>query len=308
MVAVGNKLCYSKSWKTFHDFLIAYLGEVFGKDWGNAELKKHPEEAHPLVQWYRDLCEFQRQHFEEQGKIHSPVASGPVMAYLWLAYDLYTLAHQSLLQARLVKRLKVKRQFQGVRYETSVAAAYVRAGFDVVLEDETDTETSHCEFNATHRETGQKYSIEAKSRHRAGLLGQSGLPQPLEEIKAEVYSLLQKALSKKASFERIVFVDVNVPPEEGSVFESGWFKRVADQVNLLEQEEVVWPPAFVFFTNHPYHYVGNDQAEPGRSVIFSAISMPEFKEPNPNTLMRYPAIKQLFDSIIDHTQIPHEFE
>ncbi len=312
-VGVGSRLYYAKDWKTFHDFLISYIATVLGGEWGNAELKKPFEERHPVPQWYHQLCELQAKHADQlgDGKIHSVKATGPVMAYLALAYDLYTLEHHALLQQKLVNRLKLKDQFQGARYETYVAAASVRAGFDVELEDEGDRATTHCEFTATHRATGAKYSVEAKSRHRHGFIGQPGTPKPLSEIDADVSTLLAKALRKQADHERVVFIDVNVPPQEGSVIEAEWFKKVASQVRRLEEtqrRDDPWPAAFVFFTNHPYHYVGSDVPEPGRSTIFSAINMPDFRQPDLGIVARkYPAIKDLFDSVVRHTEVPHEF-
>ena len=202
-----------------------------GKEWGNAEITKPFEDRHPVLQWYQQLCDFQIKHSEHKdGEIHTEIASGPVMAYLWLAYDLYTLDHHSLLQKKLINRLKVRDQFQGARYETSVAAAFIRAGFEIDLEDEGDRGKTHCEFNAKHKETGLKYSIEAKSRHRPGLLGQTGPPQPLNEIEADILKLLAKALRKEADHERILFIDVNVPPHEGALFEAEWFKKVSLQL------------------------------------------------------------------------------
>jgi len=310
-VAVGNRLHYSKSWKTFHDFLWEYIAAVVTKEWGDAELKKPFAERHPIAQWYHHLCDFQRMAArEEPGGIYSAIATGSVMAYTALAYDLYTLAHHTLLQAKLVRRLQNRDQFQGARYEIYVSAAFVRAGFDVKLEDESDSTTTHCEFTATHQATGLYYSVEAKSRHRPGFLGQPGTPQPLEEIETDVYRLLQKALRKQAAYDRIIFIDVNVPPQVGTIFETDWFRKVATQIMRLEESQSAanpWPPAFVFFTNHPYHYVGNDQTEPGKSSIFTAINMPDFKQPNPAVLGKYPAIAQLLDSVINHTVVPHEF-
>lgn len=319
VVAVGSKLMWAKEWKTFHDFLFTYIAGVLSKEWGDAEVKKPYEERHPILQWYHQLCEFQRVHAKpEGGEIYTAVASGPVIAYLSLAYDLYTLEHHSLLQEKLVQRLKNKDQFQGARYEVFAAAAFIRAGFDVRLEDETDSETSHCEFVASYKETGANYSVEAKSRHREGYLGKRGRPRLLEEIKADVYALLQRSLRKRADHERIVFIDVNVPPEDGGPFETDWFKRVADQLRRLEetQGDKPYPPAFVFFTNHPYHYVGNDRPEPGRTTIFTAINMPEFKEKRSATAeeateriaQKHPAIMVLYRSVTMHTEVPHSLE
>lgn len=310
-VAVGSKLHYAKDWKTFHDFLVDYIKGVLDGEWGKAELQKPFEERHPALQWYHQVCEFQRRMIEEPGQVYSAIATGPVMAYNALAYDLYTLAHHSLLHQKLVKRLKVKDQFQGARYETYVAAAFVRAGFDVILEDESNTAETHCEFVAVHMQTGLRYSIEAKSRHRHGYLGQPGQQQPLEEIEGDVYRLLQKALSKKADHERIIFIDVNVPPHTGNLFEAEWLQKVAEQLKRLEDTqspENPWPAGFVFFTNHPYHYVGSDAPEPGRTTIFTTVNMGDFKQPNAHQMLRnYPAIDQLLDSVLNHTKIPHEF-
>jgi len=247
---------------------------------------------------------------EKPGEIYSGIATGPVMAYTALAYDLYTLDHHTLLQDKLVKRLRIKDQFQGARYETYVSAAFIRAGFDVVLEDENNPAQTHCEFIASHQATGLQYSVEAKSRHRAGFLGQTGTPKPLEEIEADVYKLLQQALAKKAEHERIIFIDVNVPPEGSTAFEMKWFKKVAAQLVRLEESqnaENPWPSAFVFFTNHPYHYVGNEQPEPGRTAVLGTINLPDFKQPHLAAFGKYPAITQLFESIMNHTVIPKDF-
>lgn len=318
-VAVGNKLYYAKDWRTFHDFLPNYIASVLTREWGNAEIKKPFDERHPILQWYHLLCDFQRQHIEKEGEIYVATMTGPVKAYMALAYDLYTLAHHSLLQERLIKRLKVKAQFQGARYETYVAAAFVRAGFDVTLEDETDSATSHCEFNATHRGTGTRYSVEAKSRHRAGMLGQTGEPKPSSEIDADVYVLLQRSLKKQAEHERIVCIDVNVPPVPDNAVQ-GLMKRVGEQLRRLEDSQRVddpWPRAFVLFTNHPYHYVGNDTPEPARTTLFSAINNPDWKDPADGTdaaghgaklAARYPALRDLVDSVMNHTEIPHDFD
>jgi hypothetical protein len=61
--------------------------------------------------------------------------------------------------------------------------------------------------------------MEAKSRHRARFLGQAGKHHPVEENEVDVYRLLQRAPARKAIHERVLFIDVNVPPHVGSIFE-----------------------------------------------------------------------------------------
>jgi hypothetical protein len=319
LVAVGNQLMGSKKWKTFHDFLFWYIGHALGESWCSAEIKRPYDQRHPILQWYHQLLEFQKIHAKPGGEVHEAIATGPVMAYLGLAYDLYTLDHHTLLQKRLVHRIKDKDQFQGARYEIFVAAAFIRVGFGVTLEDESDTATSHCEFVARHKKkTETAFSVEAKSRHRPGYLGRPGNPKPLGDIKAEVYALLERALAKRADHDRIIFIDVNVPPEDGALFESDWFQRVGEQLRLLEQSQgdKPYPPAFIFFTNLPYHYVGNDCPEPGRRVLFTALNIPEFRpeasltpeELSQRIAQKHPVVVSLYDSVTTHTQVPHSFD
>lgn len=308
VVAVGSRIFYSPKWKTFHDFLVNYLASALGKDWGEVEIKKALVDRHPIVQWYHHLCLHQQQVVKESGKIHVATATAPVMAYMSLGYDLYTLEHHALLQERLIGRLKHVDQFQGARYETYVAATFVRAGFDVVLEDETDRETSHCEFAATHEKLNERYSVEAKSRHRPGYLGQRGDPQPHDEIKADVAGLLRRALKKRADHQRIVFLDVNLPPIDKARLETDFLddiKRVIDPFKSTGQ----YPPALVFLTNHPYHYVDIAGHDPGHTAVFTGINMPCFEaESMGDPFKNYPAIAELWNSVLNHTNIQDNFD
>lgn len=59
-VAVGKELRWNKNWRTFTDFLFDYIKILLTPEWGNAELKKSDSERHPLISWYRLLCEVQK--------------------------------------------------------------------------------------------------------------------------------------------------------------------------------------------------------------------------------------------------------
>lgn len=311
IVISGNRLNYSKKWKTFHDFLLDYLRMTLGNEWGAEELEKEPSERHPVIQWYITLCDFQRRNVKKEGEIYTGICTGTVAAYLSLAYDLYLLKHHALLQKRLVNRLKIKDQFQGARYEAYVTSIFIKAGFDIDFEDESDRSISHCEFKAIHKSTGQKYSIEAKSRHRLGLLGQPGRPKKPEEIRLRVGRLLRSALAKHAANTRMIFIDINMPPEEVGPFSTTWFKPLMEEIKKVEGGKInsqQVPSAYLAITNHPYHYAGNDKPDPRKNYLLTAINRPEFKKKPDGTVGPIDSvISNLWDSMNKHTEIPHEF-
>ncbi len=163
MVAVGNTVHFSKTWKTFPDFLSDYIKTKMGPEWGNAEIAKPLAERHPLMQWYDAYCRYQRETIKNPGEVSSAVITGVVACYLGLAYALYLLAHNVELQDRLIKRLRNVGNFQGAYYELMVASILIRAGFKLTLEDEADPATKHCEFAAVSK-SGKHYWVEAKMR------------------------------------------------------------------------------------------------------------------------------------------------
>ena len=89
-----------------------------------------------------------------------------MLGYFTFAYDLFTVQDNGRLDARLIERLKNCDQFQGARHELFAEATCLRAGFSIEHEDETDGLTRHAEFTATHKASGQRVSVEAKSKHR----------------------------------------------------------------------------------------------------------------------------------------------
>lgn len=220
IVTAGNTVYWGKNWKSFTDFLLYYIKATLGTEWGNAELAKPKEERHPILQWYEALCQLQRRDKEEtepnEHGLYSTVLDGPSRAYLLLAYELYVVRNHAELQESLVRRLKHADQFQGARYELFVIATMIRAGFTVRLEDESDVSRKHPELVAIHRPTGEEVAVEAKSRHRPGVLGRPGEPPTLPGFRAGLRSLVRDAIRKKPSRPYVIFVDANMPPEVAS--------------------------------------------------------------------------------------------
>lgn len=305
-VAVGKQLHWSDKWKTFHDFLGDYIKLCFGKEWWFKELNKNPGERHPILKWSQLVWEYLTKHSEIAEKIHTAPMTGALQAYYGLAYNLYLLAHNVELQSKLITRLKNHDQFLGAYYETSVASIVIRAGFDLILEDETDISTSHCEFTATYRETAKKFSIEAKARH-----GTQASPR--------VGNQLYRALRKRADHQRVVFIELNVPDKAS---DQGLMRFVQELSRHLRDLEVRLkidgnpaPEAYVLFTNFPYQY-SLESTEFRSFGLAEGFKIPEFNFgltlPNIREALRirekHYEIYQLIKSFQEYSGIPSTFD
>jgi hypothetical protein len=290
VVAVGNTVYWSKNWQTFPDFLNTYIKKVLGSDWGNAELKKPLAERHPIMQWYDAYTRYQHETIKEKGVVASAKITGAVACYLGLAYSLYLIAHNVELQARLVKRLLNREQFQGAYYELIVANTLIRAGFTLELEDETDGEFKHCEFSAVSQTTRKKYWVEAKMRSVSGLMGKTDADgtksdNPLSHLNDHVTA----ALKKPAADDRLIFVDVNAPFEPADGAKPAWVERAEHTlVNYERRHDEA--NAYVIVTNLPFHRMLND--DPVIIAFPLGLGMPEFNRPGLMRLSEAYARKQ----------------
>ena len=280
LVAVGNTLHYSPKWKTFPDFLSDYLKNITTGNWGNAELKKPFEERHPVLQWYDNYCRYQQAHQVAKQEIFSGPATGVVMCYLGLAYNLYLLNHNVDLQKRFIERIKNVDQFQGAYYELIVANTLIRAGFTLELEDETDDSAKHCEFSATSQITGKKYWVEAKMRGVEGVLGKnrnSGVPQSKKDVTSNLTKQLNLALEKPAENERLVFIDVNAPSKnDGKI--PDWINKAIRRLDDKEKNLKGGEQAYIFVTNVPFHY--HLEHAPVESAFYAhGLGMSDFSKP-----------------------------
>lgn len=305
-VAIGKELRWSEKWKTFHDFLFDYIKICLGKEWWFGELAKAPKERHPILIWAELLGKYTTEHFNTSDKIHSAPTTGAIDAYLGLSYNLYLLAHNVELQKSLVGRLKNMDQFLGAYYETFVAAAFIKAGFVLQLEDETDVSMSHCEFTATYKETGNKFSVEAKAR-------KGGNPSP------DIGDQLYRALRKRADHPRVVFIELNSHPRVNRNEVMDFVRQISAHLRKLEKGLSIKgnpaPEAYVFLTNFPYQF--NLEA----TNVFKFAFAEGFKIPEFNSGLSTPNIRealrirkdhyemfQLMKSIREHSEIPSTFD
>jgi hypothetical protein len=267
LVAIRNKLFYKPvaKCKFFTDVLIDYVPTLFGREWFEHEIAKHPDERHPVMQWRVKGMSFMNAQPPLPDGTYEATPTGPLLAYMTFAYDLYVVEHNAGLDARLLERLKRADQFQGARHELFAEATCLRAGFEIEHEDETDCSTRHVEFTATHKSTGQKISVEAKSKHRPGVLGQTGARQPDNALDLPFGKLLNDAVAKNAPHPLVVFLDMNMPfqaaqrflgrrpPQTPHPFIVKTLQRMRksnggkDPINLL------------VMTNHPQHYTKDEE-------------------------------------------------
>ena len=306
VVRVGSTTYHSNTWKTFGDFLFDYIKIVFGSEWGNEELRESYDERHPILQWYELVCKQQQAHAGLPNEIYTMPMTGAAAAYNWLSYNLYLIAHNAKLQETLVARLKEPKQFWGAYYETFVAAAMIKAGFELEFENEADPTNSHCEFTATYPETGVKFSVEAKARG-AG------------KVHADVGKQLGNALRKKAKYKRIVFIDVNVPDKLDEQQVIPYVPELMAGLRRMESslkiKGVPAPAAYVLVTNYPFHYSLREK-DFRWSVVGEGFKISGFKADKQYTGIRealndekeHYEIYKLVDSMRDHYQIPSTFD
>jgi len=314
IVIVGNHECLGK-WKTFPDFLYAYIVDVLGCDWFQFEAAKTSDARHPILKWNERLMALSKVQRAEPGQIMQTRMTGAVNAYLTLAYDLYTLAHNADqthtagIRDRLLHRLKHRDQFVGARYEIRIAAMFLRAGFDLTWEDETDGTSTHCEFTATYPKTGKSFWVECKMRNQSpDAKSQTGF--------GKFVGLVSDALRKETEAERLIFVDINTPAKQrvaGSHYD--WRTAAVSNLRRFECSSPAQglPSALVFITNFPdHHHLDEVVADAG--AILEGFKIHEYRTGQSTTIRqkveqreRYPEIDAFFSSMTEHIEVPSTF-
>jgi hypothetical protein len=295
-------LHFSKQWKTFHDFLKDYPKIVLGKEWWMAEVAKPPQTRHRILTWAVRSYEHAKAHFERHGAGSAQPMTGAIGAYMRFAYDLYGLKHAVNVQKLLIDRIKHPETFPGALYEVRVAAALLRAGYTLQLQDETDRRTTHVEFIATNAESGATYSVEAKRR---------------EGVRMKINRQMYRALSKHSDHPRIVFIDTNDGrPELGrNVSNPVVLVEAEGQLDRYERDPIgkTLPRAYVIATFEPEeHHL--DAVDLPHGMLLWGFQFDDLR-PGPKTLLqqveirrRHAPIFALIESMQKHRQIPATFD
>lgn len=277
--AVGSQLTFRPPTETKHEFFVHVLLHTLGKEWADRQAALPAEERHMIARWVDALSEIRRggaaiDKRQEADGVYTAAATGELLPLICLAYDVYTLRHDGVVAPDdpIVKRLGHPDQFQGARYELAVAAVFARAGYDISWITETDRRLP--EFIARDAASGTEIAVEAKSRHRAGVLGRPGDTRDAEALKVDVGHLLDAALEKEVDGRPFVAcIDLNLP-EAGERSMEEWVRELHDEVlERLGQvsEENPDPFSAVFFTNYSWHWAGDQPAgQAARFVVMPA--------------------------------------
>jgi hypothetical protein len=306
MVAAGGNIYKSVPGETWHGFLYDHLQYNLGTAWFEAEAMKPREERHIIINWFEEIC---RKELGPEGRFTkwSQIEdTGATLAFRSLSYDLVCLLQGGCTADELIRRLKLPDQFEGARYEIWVIASFLRAGYSIEFEDESDRRTTHCEFTATNKAMGQKYSVEAKRRHRQG----AGPEMPLT-TRLDVQGLIAEALRKTAAHERIIFIDINMPPNPGSIVDAPWIKQFQRANSLLALQPFFRNndtyKAHIMITNHPYHYVTSQSPDPKQQFFATSFNYPDLDKDGSIFPKAYPIVFDLMLSISNHFAIPEDF-
>ncbi len=240
VVAVGSSILIG-DWPRFIDFLIGYLPTTLGPGWMQAEHVRPIEDRNPILAWWEQLSKAG----DVPERIHAVAAGGT--ACFRFAYDLYTLEHHGCLEPVLLNRLRQRSQFQGARYELWAAATCVRAGCTVTFEDESDRSTKHCEFTAVHEETGQRLSVEAKSKVRSGVKGAPGERRD-PGGRPRIGRLLNEAAKKPLPNPAVFFVDLTLPAMPALSERDTAMRKIAMSVERTAGEQEPW--SLLVLSNH----------------------------------------------------------
>ncbi|MCD4761094.1 SEC-C domain-containing protein [bacterium] len=276
--AIGSTVYHNRPPnETFHEFIVFILKITLGQKWWEEQLGLPQEKQHFIMQSFQAhnnwKIRMQSSATKIDDNIWAAIPDGWSRGLISLAFDVATLTHAQRLPEHLITRLKTKDQYQGARYEVAVAAMIARLNCKIEFLD-TTTSDKHCEFIATHNESGQVFGVEAKSRHRKGVLHTEGITKDEEKLlKGDVNRIFNESLKQRpAGMPYYIFIDLNSPMTPGKEMqEKPWFKGVQKILSRQGTPTQENPDLFngIFITNFSYHYQSFRKADPGEvlSVI-----------------------------------------
>lgn len=253
-----------------HELIVLAMQWTLGENWFNEQMSKPLEERHIIMKWLYARYVFLTEAMKNGAKLGQYiVATGEVRELVSLAADMYYLQLTRELPKSLVKRLKDYNEFQGARYEIAVAAALVRVGFEIHWTNEIKGQKNH-EFDAVQKYTKEAIAIEAKSRRRTGTLHEKGEMPSFDEIKLDIFSLMNKAMLQNPNNKPFgIFIDINLPRKQNNQSQDKKWKEMLFEKLRLEGARIFGenPPTFLAVTNSAWHYDKDNTTSAGEFFL-----------------------------------------
>jgi hypothetical protein len=132
------------------------------------------------------------------------------------------------------------------------------------------------EFFAERKEPSERLAVEAKSRHRPGILHAPGSPPEAVALKGDVEHLLREGLKQNpGELPFFVFIDLNLPLTPGIPTEQKpWFKDLKEIFDRIKAGSPGQRDTFtgVVFTNFGWHYSRAKGAPGGEYVMVTSFN------------------------------------
>lgn len=240
-----------------HDHALMLFGDALL----DAEEAKPLERRHPALQWMYAYVDHVNKLNAEGNTAPAMRQIGAGAAWTRFSYDLFTIKDNATLESVLKKRLLNPATFQAARHELWVAALCLAAGFELQFENEADNSSTHPEFIGTDKFSKARIAVEAKSRHRKGVLGFAGGKDVDPGESVGIRDMVLAAFKKSADVPLYVFIDVNLPPSPDEEIWGKWIEEIELTMKHLQDEGYASPcPAnTIFFSNDPSHYLPDRQ-------------------------------------------------
>lgn len=270
---IGSRLYYRDSIiETFHEFILNVLKETLGMKWGLHQETLDPSQQHYIFKCFKNYASWIKANSSaenKEGYLWAALPDGRTRSLISLAFDIVSLSHASTLPESLLNRLRNYNEYQGVRYEISIASIFARLGYEIEFLNDNEIEGRRCEFYARDPKTGEVIAVEAKSTARDGILHKDGKYDG--EIWANIRRHYRKAMKQNPGDKPfLIFIDINAPQTPGvNPLEKPWIKEVRemhDKIPINSPENLALCSGIVF-TNYSFHYQEENQATAGECLV-----------------------------------------
>ena len=300
--ALGSKIYpYQQESETFHEFIIHVLRWELGREWWEEQKALPKEKQHFVFKCFIKHYEWQQKNQVPEnrvGNLWRAKPDGYSRALISLAFDVCSLLHAVHVPEMFLKKLRTKKEYQGVRYEIAISAMFARMGYEVKFLDEEfsglKNQPKHSEFIAINPETKEEIFVECKSKTRKGILHREGDFVEEREFRSSVSKLYRHALKQKPKDKPfIIFIDMNLPLSPNThPNDNLWVKAVTkmrDNATFGRKGEIA-PTNAILFTNYSYHYGTDKETGNGEWLIE--------KSGNPETLIKSEGFGEKFIAVL----------